>query len=89
MLRLIRATKSRPSGTWSDDDYDVFDGGQHMGRVGWSCAASGVNNQINNANPAPTAALTVLTTSGAGTEINRDHDNPDCTFAEKGSLVLK
>jgi hypothetical protein len=25
-VRLIRASKSRPSGTWSDDDYDVFDG---------------------------------------------------------------
>jgi hypothetical protein len=39
MLRLIRASKSRPSGTWSDDDYDVFDGGQHIGRVVWSYAA--------------------------------------------------
>jgi hypothetical protein len=25
-----RASKSRPSGTWSDEDYDVFDGDQHM-----------------------------------------------------------
>ena len=26
MLTLNRASKSRPSGEWSDDDYDVFDG---------------------------------------------------------------
>jgi hypothetical protein len=39
MLRLIRASKSRPSGTWSDDDYDVFDGEQHIGRIVWSYAA--------------------------------------------------
>jgi hypothetical protein len=26
MLILKRASKSRPDGTWSDDDYDVFDG---------------------------------------------------------------
>jgi len=39
MLRLIRAPKSRPSGTWSDDDYDVFDGEQHIGRIVWSYAA--------------------------------------------------
>jgi hypothetical protein len=25
-LALKRASKSRPSGTWSDDDYDAFDG---------------------------------------------------------------
>jgi hypothetical protein len=28
MLILKRASKSRPSGKWSDDDYDVFDGDQ-------------------------------------------------------------
>jgi hypothetical protein len=39
MLRLIRASKSRPSGTWSDDDYEVFDGEQHIGRIVWSYAA--------------------------------------------------
>jgi hypothetical protein len=33
MLTLKRAFKSRPSGTWSDDDYDVFDGEQHVGRI--------------------------------------------------------
>ena len=33
MLHLIRAAKSRPSGTWSDDDYDVFEGEQHSGRL--------------------------------------------------------
>ena len=26
MLILKRASKSHPSGTWSDDDYDVFEG---------------------------------------------------------------
>jgi hypothetical protein len=33
MLLLIRASKSRPSGEWSDDDYDVFDGDQHIGGI--------------------------------------------------------
>ena len=33
MLTLKRASKSRPSGEWSDDDYDVFDGKQHIGRI--------------------------------------------------------
>ncbi len=40
MLTLKRASKSRPSGTWSDDDYDVFDGEQHIGRIMWTHAAS-------------------------------------------------
>jgi hypothetical protein len=33
MLIPKRASKSRPSGEWSDDDYDVFDGDQHIIRV--------------------------------------------------------
>jgi hypothetical protein len=33
MLILKRASKSRPSGTWSDDDYDVFDGERHIGHI--------------------------------------------------------
>jgi hypothetical protein len=33
MLTLKRASKSRPSGEWSDDDYDVFEGEQHIGRI--------------------------------------------------------
>ena len=33
MLVLKCASKSRPSGEWSDDDYDVFDGDQHIGRI--------------------------------------------------------
>jgi hypothetical protein len=33
MLVLKRASKSRPSGEWSDDDYGVFDGDQHIGRI--------------------------------------------------------
>jgi hypothetical protein len=32
-LILRRASKSRPSGEWSDDDYDVFDGEQYVGRI--------------------------------------------------------
>jgi hypothetical protein len=39
MLTFKRAVKSRPSGTWSDDDYDVFDGDQHIGRIIWTHAA--------------------------------------------------
>src|SRR5450755_2435059 len=38
-LTLKRASKSRPSGTWSDDDYDVFGGDQHIGRIMWTHAA--------------------------------------------------
>jgi len=40
MLILKRASKSRPSGQWSDDDYDVFDGDQLIGRIMWTYAAS-------------------------------------------------
>ena len=39
MPTLKRASKSRPSGTWSDDDYDVFDGDRHIGRIMWTHAA--------------------------------------------------
>ena len=39
MLILKRASKSRPGGPWSDDDYDVFDGEQQIGRIVWSYAA--------------------------------------------------
>jgi hypothetical protein len=39
MLLLKRASKSRPSGEWSDDDYDVFDGDRHIGRIMWTHAA--------------------------------------------------
>jgi hypothetical protein len=39
MLTLKRASKSRPSGQWSDDDYDVFDGDRHIGRIMWTHAA--------------------------------------------------
>jgi hypothetical protein len=39
MLILKRASKSRPSGQWSDDDYDVFDGERHVGRIMWTYAA--------------------------------------------------
>ncbi|MDR3645161.1 MAG: hypothetical protein P4M02_08820 [Clostridia bacterium] len=40
MLTLKRASKSRPSGQWSDDHYDVFDGDQHIGLIMWTHAAS-------------------------------------------------
>ena len=40
MLTLKRASKSRPDGQWSDDDCDVFDGDQHIGRIMWTHAAS-------------------------------------------------
>jgi hypothetical protein len=33
MLTLKRASKSRPSGQWSDDDYHVFDDDQHVGHI--------------------------------------------------------
>ena len=32
MLDLVRATRNE-SGEWSSDDYDVFDGKQHVGRI--------------------------------------------------------
>lgn len=37
---LKRTSKSRPSGQWSDDDYDAFDGERHNGRIMWTHAAS-------------------------------------------------
>jgi hypothetical protein len=37
MLLLIRASTPRE---WSDDDYDVFGGEQHIGRILWTYAAS-------------------------------------------------
>jgi len=40
MLLLKRASKSRPGGPWPDDDYDVFDGNRHIGRILWTHAAS-------------------------------------------------
>ena len=39
MLTLKRASKSRPSDEWSDDDYDVLDGDRHIGRILWTYAA--------------------------------------------------
>ncbi len=39
MLLLKRASKSRSGGPWSDDDYDVFDGDRHIGRILWTYAA--------------------------------------------------
>jgi hypothetical protein len=39
MLTLKRASKSRPSGQWSDNDYEVFDGDKNIGRILWTHAA--------------------------------------------------
>jgi hypothetical protein len=39
VLILKQANKSRPSGQWSDDDYDAFDGDRHIGRIMWTHAA--------------------------------------------------
>jgi len=39
MLILKRASKSRPGGQWSDDDYDGFDGERQIGRILWTHAA--------------------------------------------------
>jgi len=33
MLTLKRASRHRPGGPWPDDDFDVFDGEQHIGRI--------------------------------------------------------
>jgi hypothetical protein len=38
MLTLKRSSKSRPSGEWSDDDYDVFDGDRYIGCIVWTHA---------------------------------------------------
>jgi hypothetical protein len=32
-LALKRASKFRPGGPWSNDDYDVFTGERHVGRI--------------------------------------------------------
>jgi len=40
VLILKRASKFRPGGPWSDDDYDAFEGEQHVGRIMWTHAAS-------------------------------------------------
>jgi len=39
MLTRKRAPKHRSGGPRSDDDYDVFDGEQHIGRIMWTHAA--------------------------------------------------
>jgi len=39
MLILKRASKSRVSGQWPDDDYDVFDGDKNIGGILWTYAA--------------------------------------------------
>ena len=32
-ITLKRASKHRPSGPWSDDNYDGFNGDRHIGRI--------------------------------------------------------
>jgi hypothetical protein len=39
MLTLKRSSKSRPSGQWSDDDFDVFEFDRNIGRIMWTHAA--------------------------------------------------
>jgi hypothetical protein len=39
MLTFKRTIKSRLSVQWSDIDYDVWDGNQHIGRIMWTHAA--------------------------------------------------
>ncbi|MGA9124776.1 MAG: hypothetical protein WB382_15855 [Pseudolabrys sp.] len=39
MLLAKRASKFRPGGHWSPDDYDVHDGERHIGRNLWTYAA--------------------------------------------------
>ena len=39
MLIFKSARKSRPSGEWSADDYDVFEGERNVGRIKWTHAA--------------------------------------------------
>lgn len=39
MLVLKQANKSRPSGQWSADDYDVFEADRNIGRIMWTHAA--------------------------------------------------
>ena len=38
-LLAKRASKHRPGGPWSGDDFDVYDGPAHVGRILWSYAA--------------------------------------------------
>ena len=47
MLTLKRASKSRPIGEWSDDDYDVFDGDRHIGRISCGRTRLSVAKKIN------------------------------------------
>jgi hypothetical protein len=39
MLILKRASRSRLDGDWSDNDFDVFNGDRHIGRILWTYAA--------------------------------------------------
>jgi hypothetical protein len=58
MLVLKRASKSRPSGEWSDDDYDVFDGDRHIGRIMWTHA--GPADRQRNAHTVCVAAYAMM-----------------------------
>ena len=39
MLTLLRASKHRSAGSWSDDDYDVVDNEGHVGRIVWTASS--------------------------------------------------
>ena len=39
MLTLLRASKHRPGGPWSEDDYDVVDDAGHIGRIVWTASS--------------------------------------------------
>ena len=39
MLTLLRASKHRPGGPWSEDDYDVVDDEGHIGRIVWTASS--------------------------------------------------
>lgn len=39
MLTLLRASKHRPGGPWSPDDFDVVDDEGHVGQIMWTAAS--------------------------------------------------
>ena len=39
ILTLLRASKHRPGGPWSDDDYDVADAEGPVGRIMWTASS--------------------------------------------------
>jgi hypothetical protein len=72
LLTLKRASKSRPDGEWSDDDYDVFDGDRLIGR-------------ILLVPQAPEGGATVLNHHGAGRAWRRPRER--LIFDETGRAI--